>query len=243
MLPFLKAFTFYLGNTEVPAMAFHSYGSVGELRWGVELLHKQFNCPVWVTEYAQWKVDSPEAERAYLIQTTDFLERTPYVQGYAWFKDRANNNPKISLFEKNPGKLSPLGEAYVALPPHDADLYYRVPGRLQAENYMACDKMEIEQTVDTNGAFRMTSSASDASLDYNIQVDVAGNYNLALRVGGESAQFDVLQGGKVLGSAASTQKDWHTINVIVPLAVGAQSLRIHTTASNQALNWIEFSKR
>jgi hypothetical protein len=243
MMPFLKAFYYEVGEEKVPATSFHSYGSLGELRWGVNLLHKEFNCPVWVTEYAEWKAATPEAALLYLIQATDFLERTSYVQGYAWFKERVDSNPKISLLEKTSGKLTPLGEAYVALPPHDADLYYRIPGRLQAENYVALDKMDIEPTTDTKGVFRMTSTEGNATLDYNIQVDSEGTYDIALRVGGQPAKFDIIKNGTVLASVTSTQKDWQTLNTSITLPSGAQTIRIHTVASFQSINWIEFTKR
>ena len=86
MVPFLKATLYYLknSNTAVPALAFHSYGSVGEIKWAVEMMHKQFNCPVWITEYAQWKNPNSESARKYLMESTDFLERSPYVAGYAY---------------------------------------------------------------------------------------------------------------------------------------------------------------
>jgi hypothetical protein len=123
MTPFLKAFFHFMGATKVDAIGVHSYGNIGELKWAASEVFKQFKRPVWVTEYAQWNVKNLEEARDYLIEATDFLERSPNVQGYAWFKDRANDNPKISLLERQSGKLSILGEAYVALPPHDADLY------------------------------------------------------------------------------------------------------------------------
>jgi hypothetical protein len=85
----------------------------------VELVHTTFGCPVWVTEYAQWNSPTMEASRKYLVEATDFLERTPYVAGYAWFKERVKGNLNISLLEPESGKLSPLGETYVSLPAHD----------------------------------------------------------------------------------------------------------------------------
>ena len=52
MVPFLKAFRHFAGQTEVSATACHTYGNIDELRWAVGLLHKEFNRPVWVTEFA-----------------------------------------------------------------------------------------------------------------------------------------------------------------------------------------------
>jgi len=245
MVPFLKAFLFYTeaSRTEVGALAFHSYGSLGELRWAVESMYKEFHRPIWVTEYAQWSTPNTEAARKYLIEATNFLESSPQVEGYAWFKERAANNPGISLFEKQPGKLSPLGEAYVALPPHDTDLYYRIPGRLQAENYAGSAMTSISPTIDTNGVFRMTSDATGAWLDYNLQVDRAGTYLLKFRCGGALGKIEVLKGGALLGTAETTQKDWHTVLTAIQLPNGAQTLRVRCTLANQAINWIEFARK
>ena len=79
MVPFLKAFLHYVEPTPVTAVSFHSYGALGELKWAVGTMHNEFNRPVWVTEYAQWKSGSPEEALKYAIQATDFLERSPEV--------------------------------------------------------------------------------------------------------------------------------------------------------------------
>ena len=43
----------------------------------------------------------------------------------------------------------------VNLPPHDPDLYYWIPGRLLAENFVTVDRAQIRTTVDTDGKFLM----------------------------------------------------------------------------------------
>ena len=164
MVPFLKAFYFYLNSTPPPAaLGLHTYGSIGEMKWAVQTMHDTFKCPVWVTEYAEWNAADNDAEREYLIQATDFLERTPYVQGYAWFKERADGG-KIGLFTPDSGKLSPLGEAYVSLPTHDPDVYYRIPGKIVAGKYLAFDQGDI-LTNSHNNIF-VSSTAAGATVDY-----------------------------------------------------------------------------
>jgi len=117
MVPFLHAVLFYLERWGItpPALGIHSYGGLGELKWAVELVHSTFGCPVWVTEFGFWNSPNSEDARKYMIEATEFLERTPYVAGYAWFKDRVQDNPNISLLEPESGKLSRLGETYVSL--------------------------------------------------------------------------------------------------------------------------------
>ncbi len=245
MVPFLKAVLFYTdqSSVEVPAAALHTYGSVDELRWAVNLMHKEFGRPVWVTEYAQWKTPNPQAALTYMIQATDFLERTPYVTGYAWFKERVEKNPGISLFENTPGKLTALGEAYIAAPVHDADVHYRIPGRLQAENYVSLTKMEIYPTSDSDGFAQMSSTAADGWTEYNVQVDAAGTYDLHFRVAGQPGKIDVLEREQTLGSVDSNPEQWQTVVTSLQLPAGPQTIRVRCEAKGQSINWIEFARR
>ena len=236
MVPFLKAFLFYADKTEVHATAFHSYGNIDEMRWAVGMMAKDFARPVWVTEYAQWSAPNAEASRKYLIQATDMMERNPSVEGYAWFKERVKDNSKISLFERTPGKLTPLGEAYVNLPVHDADVYYRLPGKLQAERYVQLDKMEIFPTSDSDGFCHMAMTGASGELIYNVQVDRAGVYSIGLRVG-EGA------GSVQIGAAPAVvveKKGWQTVETALQLVAGAQQLHVKLQGKGVAVNWIEF---
>ncbi len=244
MVPFLEAFLSYMGSTPVPATAFHSYGAYGELKWAVGMMKEKFNRPVWVTEYAQWNAGGADNALKYVMQSTDLLERSPNVAGYAWFKERVDKNPSISLFTKNPGELTPIGQAYVNMPVHDADVYYRVPGRLQAECYVAMDKAEIQPTKDTDGFAFMGSESPGGWLEYNVQVDAAGPYVLRFRVGGAAGKLEILKGDTLAGQLqAGGQSGWQTVETNVDLAVGAQRLRVRCENSNQAINWIEFARR
>jgi hypothetical protein len=240
MIPFLKAFDFFLGDLKPPALGLHTYGSIGEMKWAVESMHKEFNCPIWVTEYAEWHASDDNAERDYLIQATDFLERTPYVQGYAWFKERADNT-KISLLEQEPGKLTPLGEAYVSLPVHDTNLYYRIPGKLAAGKYVALDQADILSNSHTD--LLVTSNAAGASADYNIQVDAAGGYKLSLRVLG-TGKIDVMEKDQVIASTtAGDSSDVQTLDIPAQLPAGPQTLRLRFGGSGMIMSSIEFTKQ
>ena len=42
MVPYLKAFYYFMGDTSVPAAAYHTYGNIGELKWATGELYKQF---------------------------------------------------------------------------------------------------------------------------------------------------------------------------------------------------------
>ncbi len=240
MIPFLKAFDFFMGSTEVAATAFHSYGNAGEMKWAVGAMHQSFGKPVWVTEFSPRTITSSQQGLNYLVKVTDFLEGSSYVGGYAWFKERSANNPGVSLLDKDPGKLTPMGLAYVALPVHDADVYYRIPGKLPADHYLTATNSEIECTTDDNGTFDMESHG-EGVLDYNIQVDKAGSYTLNFRVSGPPGSIAVVQNDRVLATTNTQSKTWDNTKAVVKLSAGPQTLRIQT--NGQSINWIEFSKQ
>lgn len=241
MTPFLKATMHFMGDVEVPAMALHSYGNLGELKWAPGEMNKQFQKDVWVTEYARWNAGSPHEALDYLVRATDFLERTPYVKGYAWFKERLNDTSINNLLGKNPGELTAMGRAYVSLPVHDADLYYRIPGKLEAARYVALQNAEIEMTNDTGAGSSFDMSAlGPATLDYNVQVDKAGRYTLDFRISGPPGDVEILENDQPLATVAATTRDWSNVKAEVQLPSGPQTLRIRI--KGQTLHWIEFAQ-
>ena len=247
MVPYMKAFLHYADQAkiEVAAVGIHPYMNQWGLKGITEMTFKEFNRPIWVTEFnASDESISMDDTRTYLIQAADFLERTSYVEGYAFFKERAVGHSKISLLADEPGKLTPLGEAYVKLPVHDADVYYRIPGRLQAENYVRLHQMEIWPTGDVDGFTHMASNETESWLDYNLQVDKGGKYDLRLRVTGQPGTISVLKGEQLLASVNSNpaQGQFATVETSIQLPAGAHTLRIRCSAAAQGINWIEFIK-
>ena len=247
MIPYLKAFFHYAEESklDVAAVGIHPHMNAGGLMGVTELAHRETRRPLWVTEFNN-SDESPDIEeiRIYLMQAADFMERTRYVEGYAFFKERAAGHPKISLLADEPGKLTRLGEAYVNLPVHDADVYYRIPGRLQAENYVQLSKMEIWPTSDVDGFAHMTSNEAGAWLDYNLQVDHGGKYTVQLRVTGQPGDIRILDGESLLATinARPAQGQFVTAESSIRLKAGTQTIRVVCDAAVQGINWIAFIK-
>jgi len=242
MVPYVKAFLSYMGDTEVSAVAAHSYGNFGELNWMTGMMGKEFNRPVWVTEFAQWGASSNDDERNYLIQAVDLFERTPNVQGYAWFKERGGDNNKLSLLGDS-GVLTPLGETYVHMPVHDPQVFYRLPGRLQAESYLSMKNGAIEATKDSDGFLEMQMSGSDNALEYNVATARAGALPLSVRFkAATGTKVEILSGDTVLGSVSAVTDDWETAATSVKLAKGTQTLRVRTSGYAH-LNWLQFGAK
>ncbi len=241
MNPFLKAFFHYMGDTEVPAVAAHSYGNFGELKWMTEMMFKEYNRPVWVTEFADWHAKNEEAEMDYLIQSVDFFERTPYVAGYAWFKERVGGNPKLSLLGK-PGELTPLGQAYVNMPVHDPEIYYRLPGRLEAERYVTMNGAEIARTKDTDGFLEMQTLGPQNWIDYNVAPTAGRKYEVNFRFAAKNpVALEILSGDKVLAKVDSVGAGWQNARTLIDLPAGPQTLRFRPSAAVR-LNWIGFTQ-
>lgn len=240
-VPYLKAFTHFAGKAaEGAPVGVHAYKDIHELKWSIDAAHKLSGGPVWMTEFAQWSAADERAEITFMMQAVDHMERTPHVAGYAWFKERSDN-VRISLFAAEAGKLSALGEAYVRMPVHDADLYYRLPGRLQAECYRAADKAEIALSADVDGFADMVSGGG-GWLDLNVAVDAAGQLDIALRIDAEPGTIALSRAGKPLASIKVEKAGWQTVTAKAKLPAGTQTIRVQLPEKRSRINWIEFSR-
>lgn len=249
MVPYLKAFRFYLkqdhpSDSNVAGIAIHIYDNIWALKALVELAHKETGLPVWVTEYAS-RTGDEKAQREFLVQATDFLERTPYVAGYAWFKERISDpNWAAGLFEAEPGQLSMLGKSYVALPVHDADVYYRLPGRLPAVNYVTLSDADIYPDPDNNDSSYMSAKKTGATIDYNVQVDHPGAYAIQISVKGKAGTIDLVKGNTTLATFHHDDADsWSTVSGSAELNRGPQMLSLRFDDPDQNIQWLDFARR
>jgi len=243
--PFLDAFLYYCGSTRPTGMATHSYAGYGDLTYWTGLMNNNFPTQtVWVTEFnpsgISGGISSSAQVLANLIPSVDYCERTPWIEGYSWFMSRINGDPYNSLLTSTSGALTAAGQAYVQMPVHLTNLYYRIPGQLQADRYVTMSQMNIAPTTDTNGLADMISAAAGGSLNYNLQVDTAGSYPLDFRVGGAPGQISVYEGATLLGVANVTQSSWSTVSTTVALPAGTQTLEVVLSANGQRLNWMQF---
>jgi hypothetical protein len=237
--PFLNAFLYYCGSTTPAGVSSHSYGGYGEITWLLSTMHADYPTQtVWLTEFNNW-ASSDAAALATLIPSVDYCERMPWVEGYSWFMSRITGDPYDSLLSGS-GVLTAAGQAYVQMPVHQTNIYYRIPGRLQAERYVTMNQMNIAATTDTNGLADMITAAAGGSLNYNIQVDTAGSYPLNFRVAGATGLISVYEGATLLGTANIPTASWSTVSTTVTLPAGTQTLEVVLSANAQQLNWMEF---
>jgi hypothetical protein len=119
---------FMQGVTErglrVDFVTVHSYGglSADALMQRLESVHKLFNRPLWITEFAvgDWQAKTraenkyrPEQVVKFMEQLLPQLDRCEFVERYAWFPASPNSAPlgSSALFNED-GTLTPVGQAY-----------------------------------------------------------------------------------------------------------------------------------
>ncbi|KAH7099680.1 glycosyl hydrolase catalytic core-domain-containing protein [Auriculariales sp. MPI-PUGE-AT-0066] len=108
----------------IDKIALHYYGTnASALIEYVQEVYEMFQKPIWMTEFAcQSFVDSEDvatAEQisAFMNQTVEFFESTPYVERYAWFGVRTEMpgmNPLNALLD-NDGHIDYLGLQYIGM--------------------------------------------------------------------------------------------------------------------------------
>jgi hypothetical protein len=113
---------FLKGDPKVDAIAVHWYKGADSAKFikDLEEIHTHFKKPIWVTEFApQTAADSAESPtkftqakvNAFIEETTAFMEKTSWVQRYAWHHSGVGTS---ALFTKT-GELTETGKAYAAV--------------------------------------------------------------------------------------------------------------------------------
>jgi hypothetical protein len=247
MVPYLNAFLHYAkkDDIQVDGLGMHPYMASAGVEGLMNLTIKTYDKPIWVTEFSNSEpplYDIPYKLRD-LVQTVDYLERTPGIAAYSYFKERNAAHRPLGLFTDKDGELNELGRAYINMPVHDPDIYYTFPGRLQAESYTTMTACTIWPTSDDNGFLHMRTEQSGATLTYQVYVETAGSYQLRLRVTGTPTQISVQpeDGVEVSMAARPPRGKWETVETTVRLKAGPQTLRLTFDAQPFGINWLELT--
>lgn len=120
--------------------------------------------------------------------------------------------------------------------------------RIQAENFAAMSGVLTETTTDEGGGLNVGYIDQGDWMDYNITVSNAGNYKFRFRIASAAPanpQMKVKnQSGTVLATfdlfQTSGWQTWFTQTVNIPLAAGAQTIRLESSgAGGWNINWLE----
>jgi hypothetical protein len=234
-------------DCRVDYIAIHSYmGNVSALQWYIGLF-KKYGKPIWLTEFANWE-DSPtlQQQKDFLVGAVDYLENDADVFRYAWFTGRFTGAPYIGILDSGPGALTELGNIYVNMPLHDAEIYHTIPARIEAENYNSMDGILIQMTEDANGFANVGYIDSGDWMDYGIDVPMDGTYYLYARIASTKQSSAKLLVNDVEIETLNIDntgdwQNWKTIMIPVTLEAGQQHFKLKAVTSGFNINWIQFS--
>ncbi len=121
--------------------------------------------------------------------------------------------------------------------------------RIEAEKFTSMSGIQTETTSDAGNGLNVGYIDNGDWMEYSVTTATSGSYNLAFRVAAQNsgAQLQIRNsGGTVLASVAVPQtggyQTWQTVNQLVTLPAGTQTIRIVSAAStNWNMNWMELS--
>jgi hypothetical protein len=122
-----------------------------------------------------------------------------------------------------------------------------IPGTVQAENFTTMNGIQTHATTDAGGGLNVGYIDAGDWLDYKVNVQTAGTYNIQYRVaslnGGGSIQLKSDTAVLATTAVPSTGgwQTWVTVNATANLAAGEQTLRLQVPVGGYNINWIGFS--
>lgn len=129
--------------------------------------------------------------------------------------------------------------------------YYAVnaiPGKVEAENFSAMKGISTQTTSDTGGGLNVTSIEATDYIDYSLNIQQAGDYQVEYRVasnvGGGKLELRKISQAVLssvsIKSTGGTQK-WTTIADTISVAAGKQTLRVYCVTAGWNINWLNFT--
>lgn len=135
-------------------------------------------------------------------------------------------------------------------PAHQAsDQIWKVPTRIQAEDYARMQGLEVSEIADERGGLFVGWVDAGDFLEYRMEVPRTQTYGLTFRVATQedAAAFDIQDGaGRVLGTVSVPDtggwQRWVNRTISLELAAGTYPLRLVFTGSAVNLDWFEMTE-
>jgi len=125
---------------------------------------------------------------------------------------------------------------------------YLIPGKIESENYSIMYGIQTETCTDTGGGIDIGYTNVGDYLKYPVFVQIAGNYNLTLRIAGfggrVSLYYDDANNTALIGSLtfASTGgwQTWQDFKLSVPITAGPHVLKVYVDVEGFNMNYLNF---
>lgn len=205
----MDEFVALVGPDAFDYTAIHVYGGYGVLTDLATKFHDKYGKDVWVTEFCYWPEAgnqnssvTPSTQINFMTQALEWLETTPWIHKYAWFKAKggynSNKGPNYGLIIPQSGyderRLSPQGMVYCYMSDFDREVWNAVGTEFPAVDYVASNAIELYPGNDAGCAkpIEISRFNSGSTVDWQFDVPEAGRYDLKLTVAGmgEPVRFD-----------------------------------------------------
>jgi glucan 1,3-beta-glucosidase len=141
----------------------------------------------------------------------------------------------------------PEDESFLSEPVNRPGVAAAVPGKIEAESFVAMSGVQTEGTSDTGGGLDVGFLDPGDWFEYTINVQTSGTYAVQYRVASQTGSdgFAMLVDGtsvdaQVIPNTGGWQT-WTTISSSVQLTAGEHTLRFNATAGSWNFNWIDFA--
>lgn len=249
----MDEFVKLVGNDAFDYTAIHFYGGMGGMQNLATEFHNRYGKPVWITEFCYWPGEMGEVSAAsqmsFMVEAVEWLEKTEWIYRYAWFKALEDNRANFKLIEsgkgEDPRNLTELGKIYNYMSEFDMSVYHPVGEAIPATEYVGRLYAGIGASNDAGNPLpiEISSFTSGSTLDYQFDVQNAGDYNLVLKVTGvgEPTRFDPKisvysvkndgSDGEMLSAAQQfglpgNETDYKTVVFPLTLSAGQQTIRL-----------------
>ncbi len=205
----MDEFVALVGEDAFDFLAVHAYGGMSAVQNICTTFHERYGKDVLLTEFCLWPNEgkpnsyvNPEAQIGFMMQAVEWLETTPWIYRYAWFKaigdSSSPTSPNYGLIlsgkGENPRELSTQGKVYTYLSDFDPEVYHAVDTQLSAVDYISQTSCLLGDNEDpeVDCPLQFTRFNAGATVDYQWDVPSADTYTLQLRVSGmgEPTRFD-----------------------------------------------------
>ena len=209
-LKWMDEFVALVGNDAFDFTAIHNYGGLQVMKTLAGNFHDRYGKDVWVTEFCYWPNEgsnndyvSPDNQIASMVETVQWLETTPWIYRYAWFKAIGNNQtlqgPNYQLLahegsSSDPWFLSEQGKVYVGLGTFDAGQWHQPGSWVPAVDYEVANLVGLGASKDAALGFPLEINRfqAGASATWQFETKEATDYVITMRLGGfgEPTRFD-----------------------------------------------------
>lgn len=233
-LKWMDEFVALVGLDAFDYTAVHNYGGLGVMQTIAGNFHDRYGKDVWVTEFCYWPNEgnqnsyvAPSTQIDSMAETLQWLETTPWIFRYAWFKALGDSDspgkPNYGLLVHegsgtDPWTLSEQGKVYVGLGDFNPDVWHPVGKTVPAVEYLSTDMVGIGGTNDGNcgSIVEIGRFNAGASAVWQFDIPEGTDYIVTLSVSGygEPTRFDPkLQWILVEGETQSNLSDIISISL------------------------------